>query len=141
MRAKSQKSSILRILDANYNRAKEGVRVCEDVARFVLENRRLTGRFKTIRHDLTKVMLNLPVTYSRIVAERDVRKDVGSNSLKLDKKKIISEDIFASNVQRSQEAVRVLEEWSKIISIPAAKKFQKIRFSLYELEKETFKQF
>ncbi len=137
---RSHKSSILRILDANYNRAKEGMRVCEDVARFVLEDRRLTERFKTTRHNLTKIMLGLPVAYSKIVAERDISKDVGANSFKMDKKKIKSGDIFASNVQRAEEAVRVLEEWSKIISIPAAKNFQKIRFSLYELEQETFKQ-
>ena len=135
------KSHILRIIDANYNRAKEGIRVCEDVARFVLGATRLTDLYKSCRHDLTRVLLSLPVSYREIVAERNVREDVGRSSLKLDKKKIKPEDIFSSNIQRAEEAVRVLEEWSKIISVPASRKFQKLRFKLYELEKETFKKF
>ncbi len=135
------KSRILRVIDANYNRAKEGIRVSEEVARFVLGSRLLTDRFKKTRHDLTKALLSLPVSYRSIVAERNVREDVGRASLKLDKKKIKIQDIFSSNIQRSEEAVRVLEEWSKLVSIPASKKFQKIRFALYELEKETFKKF
>lgn len=128
-------------MDANYNRAKEGIRVCEEVARFVLGSYRLTDRYKKVRHDLTKVLLGLPVSYRQIVGERNIRQDVGRASLRLDKKKIKIQDIFSSNIQRSEEAVRVLEEWSKLISIPAARKFQKLRFTLYELEKETFKKF
>ena len=135
------KSQILRVIDANYNRAKEGLRVCEDVARFVLGATRLTELYKTSRHELTKILFSLPVSYREIVAERKSREDVGRTSLKLDKKKIKAEDIFSSNIQRSEEAVRVLEEWTKIISVPASRKFQKLRFKLYELEKETFKKF
>ena len=133
--------AILRIIDANYNRAKEALRVCEDVARFVLGKARLTARYKKARHDLTRILLALPVTYRQIVAERNIREDVGRSSLRLDKKKIAPEDIFSSNIQRSEEAVRVLEEWAKIISIKASRRFQKLRFTLYELEKETFKEF
>lgn len=135
------KKHILRIIDANYNRAKEATRVCEDVARFVLGNTRLTARFKKARHDLTRILLALPVSYRSIVAERNIREDVGRASLRIDKKKVKAEDIFSSNVQRAEEAVRVLEEWSKVISIPSSRNFQKLRFQLYELEKETLKQF
>jgi len=135
------RSKILRVIDANYNRAKEGIRVSEEVARFVLGSSRLTDRYKKARHDLTKILISLPVSYRQIVAERNIREDVGRTSLRLDKKKINIQDIFSSNIQRAEEAVRVLEEWSKLISIPAARKFQKLRFALYELEKETFKKF
>ncbi|MBI4398674.1 MAG: thiamine-phosphate pyrophosphorylase [Candidatus Omnitrophica bacterium] len=135
------KKQVLRVIDANYNRAKEGIRVSEEVARFVLGLGRLAGRFKKTRHALTQAILSFPVSYRAIVAERSVRHDVGRASFVGDKKKIRIEDIFSSNMQRSEEAVRVLEEWSKMISISASKKFQKIRFALYELEKETLKKF
>ena len=91
---KTSQKQILRVIDANYNRAKEGIRVCEDVARFVLGATRLTGLYKKCRHDLTRILLGLPVSYRQMVAERNVTEDVGRSSLKLDKKKIQIQDIF-----------------------------------------------
>ncbi len=132
------KSKIIRIIDANYNRAKEALRVCEDIARFILDHKNLTARFKSARHELTQIILKFPHSYKDIVSERKVSKDVGRTSFKLDKKKMNESDVFASNIQRAQEAVRVLEEWAKVISIPTSKKFQLLRFRLYELEKKTF---
>ena len=44
--------STLRILDANFNRAREALRVVEDYARFHLNDDSLSGELKQLRHDL-----------------------------------------------------------------------------------------
>ena len=41
---------ILRIIDANANRLREALRVCEDIARFILSDKRATQEFKSLRH-------------------------------------------------------------------------------------------
>ena len=46
------REGMLRLLDANLNRAAEGLRVADDLARFVLDDAGLSGEFKAIRHGL-----------------------------------------------------------------------------------------
>ena len=133
--------SLLRILDANYNRAKEALRVTEDVARFHFSDSRLTARFKRARHDLTKTLLKLRIPDRRLVEARDSRDDVGARSFIRDKKHPNWKDLFLSNLKRAEEASRVLEEVSKLVSVREARAFQRIRFRLYELEKESLRKF
>src|SRR4051812_46935780 len=45
--------SILRLIDANANRAREALRVLEDYARFIANRKDLSESLKSIRHDLT----------------------------------------------------------------------------------------
>ena len=68
---------VYRILDANFNRSREGLRVCEEVARFVLESAALTRELKKCRHDVTRVWKKLFNENSELLASRDVRRDVG----------------------------------------------------------------
>jgi thiamine-phosphate pyrophosphorylase len=49
----------LRIIDANFNRSREGLRVMEEYARFCLADASLTERCKTLRHDLGNVICGL----------------------------------------------------------------------------------
>ena len=133
--------SELRILDANYNRAKEALRVAEDVSRFYLEDPRLTARFKRARHDLTKALMSLKIPDRVLVAARDSREDVGARSLIRDKKKPRWKDLLISNLKRAQEASRVLEELSKMMAPAKTNAFQRIRFRLYELEKVSLQKF
>lgn len=135
------KKSLLRIIDANYNRAKEGIRVAEDIARFYFRDARLTGRFKRVRHDLTKAFLGFRVPDRRLVEARNSREDVGRLSLIRDKKRPGWRDLLLSNLKRAEEAARVLEEFSKMVEPKKTAAFQRIRFRLYELEKETLRKF
>ena len=48
---------LYRIIDANFNRSKEGLRVCEDMARFVWDDKILSVALKNIRHDLNKAII------------------------------------------------------------------------------------
>jgi len=44
--------------------------------------------------------------------------------------------VVRANFRRSQEALRVLEEYARIISTDAAREFKKIRYALYQVEKD-----
>lgn len=126
---------IHRIVDANFNRAKEALRVCEDILRFYCEDKKTSDAWKKARHQLTKILLAYPVTYHTLLKSRSSSDDVGKDGFIADKKKTGWKDLLISNAKRSQEALRTLEELSKIIAPQKAASFQKLRFKIYDLEK------
>jgi thiamine-phosphate pyrophosphorylase len=73
---------IYRIIDANLNRSREGLRVCEEIARFVLKSPSLTRELKTIRHRISDVARVRPVGQSVLSESRDSDRDVGKWSAK-----------------------------------------------------------
>lgn len=133
------KDNIYRIIDANYNRIKEGLRVTEDIARFVLNDRNLTVKFKNTRHRITATLKTLHITQQDLIDSRSTHQDVGKKSSvsELSKKNI--HEILYANLQRIKESVRVLEELSKLINKKSSIAFKNIRFKIYELEKEALK--
>lgn len=138
---RAAEKSLLRIIDANYNRAKEAIRVAEEVSRFHLREARLTARLKRVRHDLTQALLRLKIPYRRLLEVRNSKEDVGRASFIRDKRRSGWRDLVLSNLKRAQEAMRVLEEVSKMGVTQSSASFQRIRFRLYELEKEALRQF
>jgi len=129
-----EKKSIKRIIDANINRAVEGVRVIEEISRFVLEDKKTTGELKHIRSVLRLLAKELGVLNNRKIST-----DVGKDSFsKTEARRETLLDIFAANIKRVQEALRVLEEFSKLTAPKAGQTFKKIRFQIYELEKVLF---
>lgn len=135
------KKAFLRIIDANFNRAKEALRVAEDILRFVLNSKPLSARCKTLRHRLTQNLAALPVPYAKIIASRETRSDVGRENFVNDKKKTGPVDILIRNVKRAEEAIRVLEEVTRVLAPGRAEDFERLRFSVYDLEKQAFKKF
>ena len=131
----------LRLIDVNFNRAKEGLRVCEDILRFLYDDKMLTSAFKRLRHDCSGVLLEFPVSYRRLVEARNSADDVGKKSVILEKKKPYWNDLLVSNIKRAEESLRVLEEASKVIAPTKSRRFQFLRFKLYELEKRALKKF
>lgn len=127
---------INRIIDANINRAKEGLRVCEEISRFILSSSKLTAEFKRIRHKISALAEFLPCA-SQLLQERETSSDVGKNIYINEFKRKNLMDIFFANIQRTKESVRVLEEFSKLINKKAALEFKKIRYVVYETEKKT----
>ena len=74
-----------RIIDANINRASEGIRVLEDLARFYLEDKDLSKRLKEIRHGIRKEVMD----FCHLLNARDSVEDVGasiSKELEIDNK-------------------------------------------------------
>ena len=126
--------ALYRILDANFNRSKEALRVLEDVARFFLNDESLTRQYKTARHDLTESVGLLKI--KNLIAAREVERDVGKETSLSELKRTKFEDIFLANSQRLKESIRVLEEFSKLISAAGAERFKQLRYKVYVLEKK-----
>jgi len=138
------KNNIYRIIDANLNRAREGIRVAEEVARLYFDDAKLSSQLKSLRHQLTRVAKK-NFDEKKLLSFRDSQKDVGADSMGgLEKKRADLESIVQANLRRSQEAVRVLEEFGKLIKLKippeareeSAQSFKKIRFRLYVLEQK-----
>ena len=126
---------LLRILDANFNRSREGLRVCEEITRFALEDKRLTVAIKKARHELSDCLRGSGVGLSELLAARDVRSDVGKKPEPFENVRQNRSDIFAANIERAKEALRVLEEASKLVAPALSERFKKIRFRVYAIEK------
>lgn len=133
--------NILRILDANLNRAKEGLRVCEDTLRFAFNSEKLTKDLKEARHKISDILKLLNINLSEFLKERDILRDVGKINFSVELKRKDISDVFFANLQRIKESIRVLEEFSKLLNKKAAVEFKKIRYRIYQLEKEAIKKF
>lgn len=129
------KREIYRIIDANLNRSREALRVCEEIARFVLNDKSLTKKFKTLRHKITNSIRHYPAPLKDIVSARDSKKDVGKGIDELERKRDDWKEISLANMQRLKESLRALEEFSKLIDKKIADRFKKIRFDSYDIEK------
>lgn len=125
---------IYRILDVNFNRAAEGIRVCEEVTRFILNNRRLTAQFRDIRHQIAKTTGRL--TREELIKKRNSKQDVGRTLLRGELKRGNYQDIFFANIQRVKESIRVLEEFHKLVDIKTSVRLKRIRYRVYEIEKK-----
>jgi len=126
---------ILRTIDANANRLTEGLRVCEDVTRFILEDRSGTRRLKLLRHKASSAVEKLTGGGDILLAHRDAAKDKGRKSASSEKIRKNAADIFKANIKRAEEAARVIEEFAKLAGRPDPEMFKDIRFELYSLEK------
>ena len=129
-----------RIIDANLNRAKEGLRVCEDIVRFHLNHKPLTQKFKLIRHNVTAIAKTSGLAQICLFENRDPDFDIVKHSV-LNAKKTSFKQIFMANSSRVKEALRVLEEFLKLGNNQSSQKIQKLRFKFYSLEKETITKF
>jgi thiamine-phosphate pyrophosphorylase len=124
---------LLRIIDANANRAREGLRVLEDIARFALDSPSLSSELKHLRHDLAAAMALLPADRSRLLASRGSDKDVGATiktASEGDRADIPA--VAAAAASRLTEALRSLEEAAKAIpASSAAGAFERLRYRAY----------
>jgi len=131
----NKKSTVNRIIDANINRIKEGLRVCEEITRFILNNRSLSLELKILRHEIDLIAKDLAVK-NELLKERLVQEDVGRNICGNELNRKSLQDIFFANIQRVKESVRVLEEFSKLININSALRFKRVRYKIYAVEKK-----
>jgi thiamine-phosphate pyrophosphorylase len=125
--------SLWRILDASANRAAEGLRVIEDHLRFALDDGLLCGWCKRLRHELATQLGQFD--QGAWLASRDAAHDAGRDQktpeeLRRDDKA----GVLRANFQRVQQALRSLEEWSKLVAPSQARQFEQLRYATYELE-------
>ncbi|TRZ94180.1 thiamine-phosphate pyrophosphorylase [bacterium] len=137
-KSKHKVLNIHRIIDANLNRVKEGLRVCEEITRFILDHHKFTALFKLYRHEIDGIVKNI-YPAQKLLKERKSDTDVGRENSCLELKRAGCKDIFRANIQRVKESLRVLEEFSKLENKKVALRFKQLRYKVYEIEKKSFK--
>jgi thiamine-phosphate pyrophosphorylase len=127
--------AVYRIIDANFNRAREAARVVEDYCRFALNSGSLTARAKQLRHELSAAMIRLDA--GRLVASRDTTGDVGiGTTVEVQLKRRDLVDSFTAACKRLTEALRVLAEMAQPIDRAVANTIENLRYAAYTLEKD-----
>ncbi len=125
----------LRIIDANLNRAGEGLHLLEDLARLILNDANLTQQLKTIRHEILRGDWSFN---QQLIQSRDSESDVGVDIEVWGEVKHREPPIMVvANARRVQESLRILEELSKISGTTPQldpEKFKQARFALYAIE-------
>jgi thiamine-phosphate pyrophosphorylase len=126
--------SALRLLDAAANRAREGLRVVEDYARFVRNDGFLMAELKQLRHDLAMALARLPA--DKLLACRDTLADVGTSVTTAgETSRADPSAVATANFKRSQEALRSLEEFGKLVDPLFAAEVEQLRYRSYTLER------
>ncbi len=122
---------IYRILDANLDRAREALRTIEEWCRFGLEEVNLCDRCKHMRQELAqwhkeefRRARNTPDDPATGLshANESVRADVQA--------------VLRANMGRLQEALRVLEEYSKVVDLTMGEAMKQMRYQVYTLESQ-----
>lgn len=124
----------LRMIDANRNRAAEGLRVVEDYCRFGLGDHFLTSLCKNLRHELATTLAVIPET--ALAAARETQQDVGTRfSTPQEVSRRSLADVATAACQRVQQALRVIEESLKLVDVASATKIESLRYRIYTLAK------
>ncbi len=125
-----------RVLDASANRAREGLRVVEDYVRFAMDDPFLTKRLKLVRHRLSEAIGSLD--RDLMLGARDTRGDVGTAIMTANEAaRTNPEAVLTANYRRITEALRSLEEYTKLDNSWLAGRFEVLRYDVYTLEKLT----
>ncbi len=128
-------SRTMRLLDANLNRAAEGLRVLEDVARFILDDRPLSRELKAARHEVSALAQALAVL---LLSQRDSAGDVGRESALPAAADPALVSLVRANAKRVEESLRVIEECSRLAVLAGCVdtvQVERLRYAAYDFEK------
>jgi thiamine-phosphate pyrophosphorylase len=127
--------AVYRIIDANFNRAREAIRLVEEFCRFYLNSESLTGRAKQLRHELSGCLAQLDA--GKLIAGRDTPGDVGVGQ-KVANQLVRGDlsDCFTAGAKRLTEALRVLAEMTQTINPSVSQDIEELRYRAYTLEKD-----
>ena len=126
--------AVLRLIDANANRALEGLRVSEEIVRFHVESPAFFRRVRALRHAIALAVSRLPVSRRELVDARASGRDIGKRAPAA---RVASlERLMVINLQRTKESLRALEECARLISPRHTGVFQRLRFRTYEVERD-----
>lgn len=125
----SQESAIYRILDANLDRAREGLRIIEEWCRFGLNHGGMAQECKQMRQELAS--WHSP----ELRMARDTPTDPGTElTHPQEEERNTIEDLLQANLCRIQEALRVLEEYGKLYNPELGITMKQMRYQVYTLE-------
>ena len=118
-----------RILDANLDRAREGLRILEEWCRFGLNDAVLTAELKHLRQTLGS-------WHSDAIRQgRDTPGDLGTGlTHPREEERETLQSVVRVNCSRVQEALRALEEYGKLYAAEMASGAKQMRYRLYHLE-------
>lgn len=126
-------AALERMFDANVNRACEGLRTLEDLARFLLDEAVLARRAKDARHAIRAAASSAGP--QRLVAWRDTPGDVGTAiSTAQEATRANSGALAVAAGNRVAEALRACEEVAKALGLDASA-FEAARYEAYEIQK------
>ncbi len=128
-RAASERAAIERLLDANLDRAREGLRVLEDWARFALDRPDLVARTKDLRQRLGRLHRT-----SYKLARHTASDPATGLAHPAQAERQDGASVLAANAGRVQEALRVLEEFGRLEDPELAAEAASIRYALYDVE-------
>ena len=124
-----------RIVDANFNRAREALRVMEEYGRFALNSGALSERAKQLRHALCGAVGGLDA--GRLIASRDTLGDVGvGQKVKGQLERATLRDSFTAAARRLTEALRAMAETVRVEDRAVAEGIERLRYDAYTLEKD-----
>jgi thiamine-phosphate pyrophosphorylase len=124
-----------RIVDANFNRAREAVRVMEEYCRFVLNCAPLSERAKQLRHELSAAIGQLDA--GALLAGRDTLGDVGAGqTVEGQLERATLKDCLTAGAKRLTEALRALSETIQTDDSTLARTIEGLRYDAYTLEKD-----
>ncbi len=125
----NQQTAIYRILDANLDRAREGLRIIEEWCRFGLNECDTATTCKTLRQELASWHTN------QLRTARDTPNDPITDVTHAQEAERESlEHLLQANLCRVQEALRVLEEYGKLYDVEFAGSMKQMRYQVYTLE-------
>jgi len=128
-------SDLFRLVDANLNRASEGARVLEDLARLHFDDAGACASLRELRH---AIRLAAAPFADRLIGARDADGDVGaevSRESRADERLSLA-DLWSANFKRVEEALRVVEETLKLAGhYEVAKSYEALRFRAYTAER------
>lgn len=125
----------LRILDANFNRAGEALRVLEEHVRMALDHPALARTAKQLRHDLAAARSRMAP--AALLAARDVEGDVGTAiSTPAESFRPDTQSVAIAAARRAAEALRCIEEYGKTLDPALAAAIENIRYGVYTLERD-----
>ena len=127
------RNDIYRLIDANINRASEALRVLEDWARFVDDDKNISEKLKNARHKINNTFSE----FSNLILSRESALDVGRD-IKSPSKKSSIRDVIRANCKRLEESLRVLAEYGQVLDINV-KELENLRYEIYTIEKELIK--
>ncbi|MEI7766137.1 MAG: thiamine phosphate synthase [Phycisphaerae bacterium] len=125
---------LLRIVDANANRAREALRVLEDYSRFALNDAKINTQLKHLRHQLAQVMQQPEL--SAVILARDTAGDVGTDiKTPQELTRTTAGAVVIAAGKRLSEALRSMEESCKVICPAVVRELETMRYAGYDVEK------
>lgn len=137
---RDQLAAVWRLIDANLNRTREGLRVLEDHTRFILNDSGSSRVIKELRHAVVaaETILTESTEYPDrrfLQRHRNTRGDVGTTiTVPGETARESLSEVVLSNCRRVQESLRSLEEFGKLISVEFSARIKQFRYQMYDLE-------